>query len=163
MEEHKQCPDCAERVLAEARVCRFCGYRFDGGRRDARRGGESTSATGALAGLLRRPQPTRSLPEVLENWGLELDLEETVTHFGYCKLDRAHGFLLITTARLAFFAGRSGDRLLDWPLSEIRAVERATGWYGGRLLVTGADRSVLLRRLESRQTLDDVARLLENG
>jgi hypothetical protein len=163
MEHQKQCPDCAEMVRAEARVCRFCGYRFDGRPRDERRGGGSSSATGVLAELLRRPRTERSLPEILENWGLELDLEETVAHFGYCKLDRAHGFLLITTARLAFFAGRSGDRLLDWPLSEIRAVERATGWNGGRLLVTGADRSVLLRRLESRQTLDDVARLLENG
>jgi len=25
----KQCPDCAEIVLAEARVCKHCGYRFD--------------------------------------------------------------------------------------------------------------------------------------
>jgi hypothetical protein len=27
----KRCPDCAENVKAAARVCRFCGYRFDGG------------------------------------------------------------------------------------------------------------------------------------
>ena len=26
---HKKCPDCAELVLAEARVCKHCGYRFD--------------------------------------------------------------------------------------------------------------------------------------
>lgn len=25
----KRCPDCAEAVQAAARVCRFCGYRFD--------------------------------------------------------------------------------------------------------------------------------------
>jgi hypothetical protein len=25
----KKCPDCAELVLVEARVCKHCGYRFD--------------------------------------------------------------------------------------------------------------------------------------
>jgi Uncharacterised protein family UPF0547 len=26
--QRKQCPDCAESVLAKARVCKHCGYRF---------------------------------------------------------------------------------------------------------------------------------------
>jgi hypothetical protein len=30
-EQTKRCPDCAETVKAAARVCRFCGYRFDAG------------------------------------------------------------------------------------------------------------------------------------
>jgi hypothetical protein len=25
----KKCPDCAEYILAEARVCKHCGYRFE--------------------------------------------------------------------------------------------------------------------------------------
>ncbi|MGQ0558611.1 MAG: zinc ribbon domain-containing protein [Sphingosinicella sp.] len=33
MPETKQCPDCAEEVLAAARKCRFCGYPFDTGSR----------------------------------------------------------------------------------------------------------------------------------
>ena len=31
-ERRKVCPDCAERVLSAANVCRFCGYRFAGER-----------------------------------------------------------------------------------------------------------------------------------
>lgn len=28
-EQFKRCPDCAETVLADARVCKHCHYRFD--------------------------------------------------------------------------------------------------------------------------------------
>jgi hypothetical protein len=33
----KRCPDCAETVLAEARVCKHCGYRFARSAPDAQR------------------------------------------------------------------------------------------------------------------------------
>ena len=30
----QRCPDCAEWVFIDARVCAHCGYRFDNGERD---------------------------------------------------------------------------------------------------------------------------------
>ena len=39
----KTCPDCAEKVKAEAKVCRFCGHRFESpGREPTRRVRTST-------------------------------------------------------------------------------------------------------------------------
>lgn len=43
MEETKTCPECAEPIKAEARVCRFCGYRF------SPRDGESAEPSGDRA------------------------------------------------------------------------------------------------------------------
>lgn len=50
--EEKECPECAERVKARARVCRFCGYNFDPGALQGRapgppgRGASSTLVSG---------------------------------------------------------------------------------------------------------------------
>jgi Uncharacterised protein family UPF0547 len=155
MEDLKKCPDCAEMVRAEARVCRFCGYRFDG----ARAGGGHT-----FLDLLRRPRTDIPLPDLLAGWGSQLRDGETVGYFGYCKLESrvesSYGFLLITSERLAFFAGGGAKRVLEWPLAEVGDVEPC-GRRGGRgLQLAGPDGTVTLRHFDSRRALADIARQL---
>ena len=75
-------------------------------------------------------------------------------------LDRAYGFLLITSARVAFFAGRGGTRMLEWQLEELGEIVPVGSWHGRRLRLRGPDRTVTLARFESRVALAGVARLL---
>jgi hypothetical protein len=151
MDDLKKCPDCAEMVRAEARVCRFCGYRFDG----ARTGGSSS-----LLDLLRRPRSNIPLPELLAGWGSQLRVDETVGYFGYCKLDSSYGFLLVTTERVAFFAGSGARRMLDWALADVRDVAPRGSWGRRALHLAGPDRTVTLARFESRTALAEVAERL---
>lgn len=52
----KRCPECAESVQAAARVCRFCGYRFDGA---AEAAGASAGGSNLAAGSARAPVPEK--------------------------------------------------------------------------------------------------------
>jgi hypothetical protein len=146
-EEYKRCPDCAEQVLAAARKCRYCGYRFD------RAAGATRAGGGSMLDLLFRPKSTATLPQLLMEWGSELAPGEQVNYFGYCRADSRYGFLLITSARVAFFAGRGDDRLIEWPREQVRA--RKDGRRALRL--AGPDREVAVTRLESRSALTTVA------
>jgi Uncharacterised protein family UPF0547 len=101
MAETKQCPECAEQVLAAARKCRFCGYRFD-------RGGG-----GALAGLLpgmRKERPEVTLATIIADWNVSLASGEEVRLFRLAELDGRVGYLLVTGTRLVFFADRGQSR-----------------------------------------------------
>jgi len=145
MREEKTCPDCAESVLAQARVCRFCGYRF-----------ASAPVTSQMH-WLRRPIDTRSLPEFLLDWGMALSEGEDVAFFGMCELDQSDGFLLVTTLRAAFFVPRGSRKLLEWPLEQIRDVEIRGRGRRACIHLGGDPGEVTLRRFASRTTLFEVA------
>jgi hypothetical protein len=148
-EDHKRCPDCAELVLAAARKCRHCGYRFDHA---------SLRSSGSLLDLLRRPRGTNSLRELLAHWGTELASGESVSFFGHCLLDRRAGYLLITTARVAFYAGHGQDRVIDWPREAVKATPRRRLLHGGELTLGAPDRGapLTLSGFASRQTPAEV-------
>ena len=152
-EDQKRCPDCAELVLAAARKCRYCGYRFDN---------SSPLSGGSLLDLLRRPRGTASLRELLARWGTELRPQEAVSYFGHCCLDGNAGYLLITTDRLAFFAGRGQDRVIDWPRTAVQATQRRHRLLGTELAIEGpGGLTATLSAFASRQTPDELLAALE--
>jgi len=155
-EEHKRCPDCAELVLGAARKCRYCGYRFDHA---------SQTSGPSLADLLRRPKnTTASLPELLSRWGTELSPEETVGYFGHCRLDERAGYLLITTDRVAFFAGRGQERIVDWPRAAVSATLERRALRGAQLKFEAPGGvAATLDGFASRQTPDEVLAALAKG
>jgi hypothetical protein len=104
-DDWKQCPECAEFVRAEARKCRFCGWRFDGATADAN----------ASAGVARRLSGSRaqdqSLADLLESWGVELGPGEQVAFFLPARVERADGFILVTDLKLSFVGDLSMNPL----------------------------------------------------
>jgi hypothetical protein len=149
MREEKTCPDCAEHVLAQARLCRFCGHRF------------ASAKPASPFALLRRPPPdTRALPEMLLDWDIDLLEDEEVAFFGFCSLESDDGFLLVTNRRLVFFVPRGSRKLLEWPTETLVEVEvggrRSRAW----LRLESATGRVTLSHFASEAVLGQVADLL---
>jgi hypothetical protein len=149
MREEKTCPDCAESVLAQARVCRFCGYRF-----------ASAPAAALRQWVFRRPVDNRSLPEFLLDWGMALSDSEEVAFFGLCEMDQSAGFLLVTNLRAAFFGQRGAGKLLDWPLEALRNVEIRGRGRRACICLSGEAGQVTVRHFASGSTLREVAETL---
>jgi Uncharacterised protein family UPF0547 len=144
--EYKRCPDCAEQVLAAARKCRYCGYRF-----------EATSQNGsALAELFgfRRTMPGGTLSDVLTAWGLGLREAEQVAFFSLATVDDRCGYMLVTTERLVFFAQIARGkhvRAFEHPLSALSQVSVQGGRLRRRLELRGSDFRHLVRCSEIEQ------------
>jgi hypothetical protein len=146
MRVEKTCPDCAESVLAQARVCRFCGYRF-----------ASAPRASPRQWVFRRPIDTRSLPEFLLDWGLALEDSEAVAFFGLCELEQSAGFLLVTNQRAAFFTQRGARKLLDWPLEGLRHVEIRGRGRRACIVLSSEAGQVTVRHFASASALREVA------
>jgi hypothetical protein len=149
----KTCPDCAESVLAAARKCRFCGYRFEGPVPAA-----SPPAFGGVLGLLRRPDPApTSVPELLHAWGITLDDDEGVEALCHGSIAGATGYIVVTERRFLFVAtilgkapqARREEHLLSDLLRAHRRRHRLSRalfleWRDSRTVVAG-DRRQLTR------------------
>jgi Uncharacterised protein family UPF0547 len=129
----KVCPDCAETILAAARKCRYCGYRFD-----QPRPGAALSLLERL-GIWRR-QRRAGLDEVLADWDISFAGGETIASFRYASVDGERGYVLVTDRRLVFVADR---RRVQTPILEISAaaLERVRTGRGGRQLIIEAGAS----------------------
>lgn len=94
-------------MQAAARVCRYCGYRFaPPPQRPAR-----SSGGGGLLDLIRtQPSSIEDVPQLVEEWGIELWPDEEVRDDGLCfaDVDGELGYVLVTSSRLRFLVPKRG-------------------------------------------------------
>ena len=114
-----------------------------------------------LSGLLSRPpSEPPNVPQILEDWGVELGEGEDVSDFLIADIDGSTGFLAITTHRFIFAAqSRKGLSVVEEHLlSAARNVELVgrrrrqklhVTWHGSESVIGVLDRDALSRLHET--------------
>ncbi len=150
----KVCPDCAETVLAAARKCRFCGYRFDAPR----------SAGASLLerlGVFKRPRPLE-FAELLAEWGIALADGETTACFRIVVFDGQKGYLLVTDRRVVFVADRrrSQAAALEYRRALVDEVRAARGGHQLTLVAGGTEHRIGVGAASAPDTVRDALEAL---
>jgi hypothetical protein len=141
----KQCPDCAERVRAEAMKCRYCGYRFD-----LHRNAKNQGAVASLFGAFRRSQGSETPFDLLAEWDVELAAGEAVRFWLFCQVSGHYGYLIITGHRILFIRPTARNRVsivFEHLLSSLECVQLER--RGRRLRLVGTDYGEVVKGLRS--------------